>query len=135
MTKQKSKGSVASVEAFEPFLKKFETLQVYIAETPEASKLLQTAFAPMLTPGTHRSIKGLLSVNQPEDGTKVQVVARETGCWWWRKYRELLFSVEDGDEHLVVALTGAFKPEDVQRLISSSISSIAGKEVQESLKL
>lgn len=103
--------------------KKLKSLDVYIASTPETIDKLQKAFAPMLTPGLHRSIKPLLVVNQPEDNLKMQIVSRESGICCWRKCRELLISVQDEDEYYVVGLTGAFAPKDIQRLISSAFPS------------
>ena len=121
MIKEDSNSSVmASVKAL---LKKLKSLDVYIASTPETIDKLQKAFAPMLTPGLHRSIKPLLTVNQSEDNLKVQIVSRESGIWCWRKCPELLISVQDGDEYYVVGLTGDFTPKDIQKLVSSAFPS------------
>ena len=121
MIKEDSNSSVmASVKAL---LKKLKSLDVYIASTPETIDKLQKAFAPMLMPGLHRSIKPLLTVNQSEDNLKVQIVSRESGIWCWRKCPELLISVQDGDEYYVVGLTGDFTPKDIQKLISSAFPS------------
>ena len=105
--------------------KKLKSLDVYIyiASTPETIDKLQKAFAPMLTPGLHRSIKPLLTVNQSEDNLKVQIVSRESGIWCWRKCPELLISVLDEDEYYIVGLTGDFTPKDIQKLVSSAFPS------------
>lgn len=116
----KDKGAQFIPVNVQPLLKKVKSLNIYIADTPEASKKLQEAFAPMLTPGLHRSIKQILLVNRPEDNLKVQIVSRESGFCCWRKCRELLISVLDEDEHIVVGLTGAFTPKEIKELISSA---------------
>ena len=124
VTKIIKKGNSASVMGnVGTLLKKLKSLDVYIASTPESIDKLQKAFAPMLTPGLHRSIKPLLVVNQPEDNLNVQIVSRESGICCWRKCRELLISVQDGDEYYVVGLTGAFAPKDIQKLVSSAFPS------------
>lgn len=121
MIKEDSNSSVMA--NIKTLFKKLKSLDVYIASTPETIDKLQKAFAPMLTPGLHRSIKPLLAVNQPEDNLKVQIVSRESGIWCWRKCPELLFSVQDGDEYYIVGLTGDFTPKDIQKLISSAFPS------------
>jgi hypothetical protein len=124
ITKMIKKDGNSSVMAnVKTLLKKLKSLDVYIASTPESIDKLQKAFAPMLTPGLHRSIKPLLVVNQPEDNLKVQIVSRESGIWCWRKCPELLISVLDEDEYYVVGLTGNFAPKDIQKLISSAFPS------------
>ena len=119
----KKKSSSSVMDNVKPLLKKLKSFDVYIASTPEAIDKLQSAFAPMLTPGLHRSIKPLLTVNQSEDNLKVQIVSRESGIWCWRKCPELLISVQDGDEYYVVGLTGDFTPKDIQKLVSSAFPS------------
>ena len=119
----KKKSSSSVMDNVKPLLKKLKSLNVYIASTPETIDKLQKAFAPMLTPGLHRSIKPLLTVNQSEDNLKVQIVSRESGIWCWRKCPELLISVLDEDEYYIVGLTGDFTPKDIQKLISSAFPS------------
>lgn len=119
----KKKSSSSVMDNVKPLLKKLKSFDVYIASTPEAIDKLQSAFAPMLTPGLHRSIKSLLVVNQPEENLKVQIVSRESGIWCWRKCPELLISVLDEDEYYIVGLTGDFTPKDIQKLVSSAFPS------------
>lgn len=124
ITKMIKEDSNSTVMAnIKTLFKKLKSLDVYIASTPEAIDKLQKAFAPMLTPGLHRSIKSLLMVNQPEDNLKVQIVSRESGFWCWRKCPELLISAQDGDEYYIVGLTGDFTPKDIQKLVSSAFPS------------
>lgn len=121
MIKEDSNSSVMA--NIKTLFKKLKTLDVYIASTPESIDKLQKAFAPMLTPGLHRSINPLLTVNQPEENLKVQIVSRESGICCWRKCRELLISVLDEDEYYIVGLTGDFTPKDIQKLVSSAFPS------------